>query len=117
MTFLKVLHDLKISRPGLWFPTLWIYLVPFSLEAHFWNDLNFWIGFLFVTFPLNYLVYGLNDYNDSASDQINDRKGNFLFGAKSTPQQLKAIPKKVTIVVLPFIIYFSYIRAGKCFCY
>ena len=102
-----MLHDLKISRPGLWFPTLWIYLVPFSLQTHFWLELNFWIGLLFVTFPLNYLVYGLNDYNDVKADEVNARKGNFLFGAKSTTQQLASIPKKVTLIVLPFIIYFT----------
>lgn len=102
-----MLHDLKISRPGLYFPTIWIYLVPFSLETQFWLELNFWIGLLFVSFPLNYLVYGLNDYNDYQADELNERKGNFLFGAKSTSKQLASIPKKVVIVVLPFIIYFT----------
>ena len=101
------LYDLKISRPGLWFPTIWIYLVPFSFETHFWEKPIFWIGFLFVTFPLNYLVYGLNDYNDQKADEINIRKGNFLFGAKATKKQLSKIPLKVTIVILPFIIFFS----------
>jgi 4-hydroxybenzoate polyprenyltransferase len=94
-----LLHDLKISRPGLWFPTLWIYLVPFSLEVNFWLEINFWMGLLFVTFPLNFLVYGLNDYNDFKADEINDRKGNFLFGAKSTQSQLASIPKKIILVV------------------
>ena len=72
-------HDLKISRPGLWFPTIWIYLVPFSLETSFWLNYNFWIGLFFVTFPLNYLVYGLNDYNDFKADEVNSRKGNSYF--------------------------------------
>ncbi len=101
------LNDLKISRPGLWFPTIWIYLVPFSFETNFWEKPIFWIGFLFATFPLNYLVYGLNDYNDQKADEINIRKGNFLFGAKATKEQLSKIPLKVTIVILPFIIFFS----------
>lgn len=108
-----LLHDLKISRPGLWFPTIWIYLVPFQFSDMFWLETNFWIGLLFVTFPLNYLVYGLNDYNDYASDEINERKGNFLFGAKSTKNQLANIPKKVALVVLPFIIYFTYVAGWK----
>ena len=105
-----MLHDLKISRPGLWFPTIWIYLVPFSIHSNFWQEWPFWLGLLFVTFPLNYLVYGLNDYNDAYADEVNDRKGNFLFGAKSTSKQLASIPKKVTIIVLPFIIAFSIMR-------
>ena len=108
-----MLHDLKISRPGLWFPTIWIYLVPFTFSSEFWLEFNFWIGFLFVTFPLNYLVYGLNDFNDYKADEINDRKGNFLFGAKSTPTQLATIPKKVIGIVLPFIIYFTIVSGWK----
>ena len=106
-----MLNDLKISRPGLWFPTIWIYLVPFSFHTHFWESPIFWIGFLFVTFPLNYLVYGLNDYNDQRADKVNTRKGNFLFGAKATEKQLAKIPLRITFVILPFIIFFS-IYAG-----
>jgi len=61
---------------------------------------------LFVTFPLNYLVYGLNDYNDTASDKHNKRKGNFLFGAKASTQHLATVPKKITLILLPFVIFF-----------
>ena len=107
------MHDLKISRPGLWFPTVWIYLVPFSFETAFWKSYLFWIGLLFVTFPLNYLVYGLNDYKDKTADDINDRKGNYLFGAKSTTKQLETIPKKIAIVIIPFILFFTFISGIK----
>ena len=58
-------------------------------------------------------MYGLNDYNDFKADKLNDRKGNFLFGAKSTLQQLASIPKKVVLVVLPFIIYFTIVSGWK----
>ena len=109
------MHDLKISRPGLWFPTVWIYLVPFSFETSFWNSYIFWIGLIFVTFPLNYLVYGLNDYKDKTADDINIRKGNYLFGAKSTTKQLKTIPQKITLILLPFIIFFTLISGLKMF--
>ncbi len=101
-------QDLKISRPGLWFPTIWIYLVPFPLETHFWENTIFWIGLFFVTFPLNYLVYGLNDYNDIKADAVNDRKGNFLFGARSSIAQLASVPRKIALFILPFIVYFTY---------
>lgn len=66
----------------------------------------FWIGLFFVTFPLNYLVYGLNDFNDIESDKVNDRKGNFIFGAKESKKYLANVPKKILIVLLPFVIYF-----------
>lgn len=107
------LHDLKISRPGLWFPTVWIYLVPFNFQDTFWESPLFWIGFFFVTFPLNYLVYGLNDYNDTKADAVNERKGNFLFGAKSNKKQLKGLLQKITWVILPFIVYFTYLSGIK----
>lgn len=109
------LHDLKISRPGLWFPTIWIYLVPFSFEDQFWLNINFWIGLVFVTFPLNYLVYGFNDYNDTYADKLNDRKGNFLFGAKSSKDQLQFVPKKITYIIAPFVYYFSIISGWYMF--
>lgn len=111
-----MLTDLKISRPGLWFPTIWIYLVPFSLTANFWKFPLFWIGLVFVTFPLNYLVYGLNDYNDTSADAVNKRKGNFLFGAKASEGQLQLVPKKIAAVLVPFIAYFTYIAGWKMFC-
>ncbi|GAA4115911.1 hypothetical protein GCM10022393_16300 [Aquimarina addita] len=109
------LIDLKISRPGLWFPTLWIYLVPFSNEVGFWKTIPFWLGILFVTFPLNYLVYGLNDYNDKEADAVNDRKGNFLFGAKASAVQLASVPKKMMILIIPFIILFTIMSGYKMF--
>lgn len=101
------LKDIQISRPGLWFPTVWIYLVPFTLADKFWEDIPFWVGLFFVTFPLNYLVYGLNDYNDIESDKVNNRKGNFLFGAKASRLYLNKVPKRIALVLLPFMVYFT----------
>ena len=108
-----MLKDLKISRPGLWFPTIWIYLVPFGLQNRFWETPLFWLGLLFVTFPLNYLVYGLNDFNDTKADALNERKGNFIFGAKFNKEALKNVPKKIAIITIPFIVYFSIIAGWK----
>ena len=70
---------------------------------------------LFVTFPLNYLVYGLNDYNDYNADEVNERKGNYLFGAKSSRAQLKSVPKKIATVMLPFMIYFTIVSGLEMF--
>lgn len=110
-----MLQDLKISRPGLWFPTVWIYLVPFSLTSNFWENYLFWIGLFFVTFPLNYLVYGLNDYNDVHADKLNVRKGNYLFGAKASTQQLAKVPLKTAVFLTPFFIIFTYFAGLKMF--
>ena len=109
------LLDLKISRPGLWFPTIWIYLVPFGNQEGFWKSWLFWLGLFFVSFPLNYLVYGLNDYNDEEADAVNERKGNFLFGAKAPRAHLDGLLKKITFVILPFIIVFTYLSGLNMF--
>lgn len=109
------LIDLKIARPGLWFPTIWIYLVPFGNQMEFWNSSTFWLGLFFVTFPLNYLVYGLNDYNDQRADAVNERKGNYLFGAKASKKELDNLLPKIAFVVLPFIVLFTYLSGYKMF--
>ncbi len=109
----RFLLDLKISRPGLWFPTIWIYLVPFSNQIDFWKTLPFWLGLLFVTFPLNYLVYGLNDYNDVQADVINRRKGNYLFGAKASQEELNGLIGRIAVVIMPFMVIFSFLSGIK----
>ncbi len=107
--------DLKISRPGLWFSTIWIYMVPFSDQEGFLETFSFWSGLVFVTFPLNYFVYGLNDYNDVKADSLNARKGNFLFGAKASSEQLKPLLKRITLVMLPFCAVFVYMSGYRMF--
>ncbi|MCW5518430.1 UbiA family prenyltransferase [Aureitalea sp. L0-47] len=97
----------------MWFPTVWIYLVPFSFAIEFWKQPVFWLGLVFVTFPLNYLVYGLNDYNDTQADALNKRKGNFLFGASYSGEELRGIPLKTALVILPFVIVFSILSGYK----
>ena len=109
------LLDLKISRPGLWFPTIWIYLVPFANQVDYWQSFNFWLGLFFVTFPLNYLVYGLNDLNDVNADAVNERKGNFLFGAKASKLQLKGVLTKIIVLTTVFVTGFTFIAGLKMF--
>lgn len=55
----------------------------------------------------------MNDYNDQKADAVNKRKGNYLFGAISSKEQLKELPKKIIVVILPFIIYFTYLCGLK----
>jgi len=59
----QLLFYLKVSRPGLWFPTIWLYMLPFG-GHQFWVEPMFWLGLLYVTFPLNFLIYGWNDIVD-----------------------------------------------------
>ena len=75
-----------------------------------WNNFEFWLGFIFITFPLNLLVYGWNDIADFEIDQQNPRKGNFLFGARSTKKQIESLPKFITAIQLFFVIVFLFLR-------
>ncbi len=110
-----MLKSLKISRPGLWFPTIWIYLVPFQLASNFWEKPLFWVGLFFVTFPLNFLVYGLNDFTDGKADSLNPRKGNYLFGAKLSKEELTNVPWHICCVMVPFLVYFAYVGGVELF--
>ncbi|MFT5125072.1 MAG: 4-hydroxybenzoate polyprenyltransferase [Kiritimatiellia bacterium] len=92
---------LKISRPGLWFQTVWLYLLPTS-QMRVWDSWEFWVGLVYVTFPLNFLVYGWNDIVDYSVDKANPRKDSWLFGARATPEQLLALPVPLVLVQVPF---------------
>eukprot|EP01035_Chromulina_nebulosa_P035336 gene35336-47487_t len=73
---------LKTSRPGLWFPTLWLYVVP-TAGMDIWGSIEFWVGLFYFTFPFNYLIYSWNDFADIEIDAQNPRKnrwyGTLLF--------------------------------------
>jgi 4-hydroxybenzoate polyprenyltransferase len=79
---------LKISRPGLWFQTLWLYALPLAAGAD-WSQPGPYLGLLYVTYPLNALVYGWNDLVDVDIDAQNPRKDSWLFGARATAQDLR----------------------------
>jgi len=100
---------LKVSRPGLWFPTVWLYLLP-VMGADIWDKIPFWIGLLFVTFPLNFLVYGWNDMADYDIDHFNQRKDTYLFGARGEFEELQRLPMLIAITQLisgVVLVYFS----------
>ncbi|MEM6821166.1 MAG: hypothetical protein AAF558_04335 [Verrucomicrobiota bacterium] len=81
------LYWLKVSRPGLWFQTIWLYLVPTSQNLEIFAQSIFWVGFFYITFPLNLMTYGVNDYFDVENDRHNIRKDSFLWGAKARPKK------------------------------
>jgi 4-hydroxybenzoate polyprenyltransferase len=99
---------LKVSRPGLWFPTIWLYLLPIGgTDAHV--NLSFWIGLFYVTFPLNFLVYAWNDLVDFELDQDNPRKDSFLFGARAKDKaDLEKLFWPIVVTQVPFIAFFCY---------
>ena len=105
----QLLFWLKVSRPGLWFATVWLYMLPTGQMDEVWTSLPFWIGLFYVTFPLNFLVYGWNDMVDVETDKINPRKDSFWFGARGTEEQLVELWKPMLAVQLligPVLLYF-----------
>jgi len=95
----------KLSRPGWWLVHIWLYLAPTGRKYHLLTTLPFWLGLAYVLFPLNLLVYGINDYTDVELDAKNDRKGNFMYGAKCSMKQMEDLPRIIVLLnVLPVIV-------------
>ena len=100
---------LKISRPGLWFATVWLYILPTS-QMDILHSFPFWLGLFYVCFPLNFMVYGWNDMVDREIDALNPRKDSFLFGARGSLEQLQGLWKPIAIVQLlsyPLLIWYG----------
>jgi 4-hydroxybenzoate polyprenyltransferase len=104
----RVLFWLKVSRPGLWFQTLWLYTLPTSHLPVFHSSI-FWIGLAYVTFPLNFLVYGWNDIVDFENDRHNPRKDSYLFGARGSREELDRLPAALALSQLPFFLVFVWL--------
>ena len=96
-----LLHTLQVARPGLWTTQLWFYLLPLG-GLRLLEDWTFWLGAVYVMFPLSFLLYGWNDLADFQTDQLNPRKGNLLFGAKLGREELRKLPLRMAMVQLPF---------------
>lgn len=104
----NLLLCLKVSRPGLWFQTLWLYLLPTAKDFSYFSQFNFWLGLGYILFPLNFLVYGLNDLADWKIDQLNPRKDSYLFGAKIKPHEFKILIWSLLLIQIPFWLFFSF---------
>ncbi len=105
--FKQLLFWIKVSRPGLWFATIWLYLLPTG-QMDIWQDFDFWLGFFYVCFPLNFLVYGWNDIVDQKIDLLNPRKDTFWFGAKGTVEELRRLWIPILVSNLVFLPYFIF---------
>jgi 4-hydroxybenzoate polyprenyltransferase len=78
------------------------------VQRNVFHSPAFWLGALYCTFPLGLLLYGWNDYVDFEIDHDNPRKGNFLFGARGSREQLRKLPAQIALVQAPFLIAFCY---------
>jgi len=87
-------------------------MLPLSQRDVF-HSVAFWLGALYVTFPMGLLLYGWYDIVDYEADRLNPRKGTFLFGARGTPEQLRGLPHRIALVQAPFVVAFSVLAGAK----
>ena len=102
----------QAARPGFWLTSVWFYLVPVG-GRHVLDRAEFWLGVVYVTFPLGVLLYGWNDIVDFEADRLNPRKGTYLFGARGTPERLARLPWQIALVQVPFAIVFTLLLGPK----
>lgn len=107
MPLSKFAFHLKTSRPGLWFPVLWLYIIPTS-GTEVWYNTVFWVGLVYFTFPFNYLIYSWNDWADAGIDALNPRKNTYLFGAVGNHSLKREILFINLAVQLPFWVFFAW---------
>lgn len=107
-----MIEIIKIARPGFWPTHVWFYLLPFAGRDMF-GSLPFWIGCLYVTFPLGLLLYGWNDVGDYISDRCNPRKDSWLFGARPDEAMRHRLPWIIAAVQVPFVIAFVWLGGPK----
>jgi len=99
---------LQVARPGLWSTTAMFYLMPLR-HADFLHSAKLWLGLFFVLFPLSFLLYGVNDIVDAATDALNPRKGTFMFGARGAREQLASLKWQIAVAQIPFAVAFYFL--------
>ena len=96
---------IEISRPVLWVNTIGTTVIAMWLSGYLWTWEIIPI-LIWVTFPFNLLIYGVNDIYDQDTDADNDRKGGYG-GAKIKPSETAMIGWGVILTNIPFLIYFA----------
>ena len=108
----RIAFLVKVARPGLWATSTWFYLLPVG-RMHVFDTARFWLGLIYVTFPLGLILYGWNDIADREIDQFNPRKGTFLFGARGSRADLLRLPFPIAIVQAFFVTVFWFFVGPK----
>jgi len=96
---------IEISRPVLWINTIGTVVIAMWLTGDLWRWEIIPI-LVWVTFPFNLLIYGVNDIFDQDTDQDNDRKGGYG-GAKIRSHEVRPIAWAVALTNIPFLLYFA----------
>merc|ERR1719353_2124546 len=80
LTFLTLI---QVSRPGFYHISVALYLCGAASDPWALLSCRAILGLLFVVFPLNLIVYGMNDLRDVDIDKYNARKGG-IYGAQAS---------------------------------
>ena len=71
---------ISISRPRFWTYLVgpWaVGMVTVANKFADFTDVLFWLGLFFFSWPANFFLYGLNDFGDRDTDQLNPKKGDY----------------------------------------
>lgn len=93
---------------------MWFYLLPLGGRDVFATP-AFWLGLVYVGFPLGLLIYGWNDVVDIETDRLNPRKGTYLFGARASEAELRRLPLWIVVAHTPFFVLFTWLMGAKAF--
>jgi 4-hydroxybenzoate polyprenyltransferase len=102
----------KVARPGFWPTHLWFFLLPLG-GRDLLGSIGFWLGCVYVCFPLGLLLYGWNDIYDAETDRRNARKDSWLFGARLDDRELSRLPVWIALSQLPFVALFTALYGPK----
>jgi 4-hydroxybenzoate polyprenyltransferase len=85
---LSFLTLIQVSRPGFYHISVALYLCGAASDPWALLSCRAILGLLFVVFPLNLIVYGMNDLRDVDIDKYNARKGG-IYGAQASVEELQ----------------------------
>ncbi len=96
---------LRISRPRFWIYLLGPYLIGSILvfePTQLILQWQFWLGFVYFTFPANLLIYGVNDIFDYETDKLNPKK--VQYETLVTPKERIRLWLFILATNIPFIL-------------
>lgn len=102
---------LAVSRPLFWLNSASLCVVALILSGRRSPDLAALVLILYATWPLNLLVYALNDLHDHESDRRNPRKGS-AEGARADVATLRRLVSSSIRVNAPFVAFFALTGPG-----
>ncbi len=100
---------IKISRPRFWIYLFGPFLIGLAVGGinRDYFSLDLLVLGLYFLFPANFLLYGINDIFDYATDKLNPKKKKYE--ELVTPKEQKRLFQRILLLTLPFFIYSVFI--------